>query len=66
MFIGCSSITSIPDISKWNTKNVKDISAMFYYCESLSSLPDIFKWNISNVTNISTLFYNCINYKLRL
>ena len=43
MFDGCSSLLSLPDISKWNTNNVTNMNYMFYACESLSSLPDISK-----------------------
>ena len=32
MFYGCSSLTSLPDISKWNTNNANYISGMFYEC----------------------------------
>ena len=30
MFKGCSSLSSLSDISKWNTNNVTDISNIFY------------------------------------
>ena len=33
MFYGCSSLNNLPDISKWDTKNVKDMSSMFYYIQ---------------------------------
>ena len=56
MFCGCKSLSSLPDISKWNTSNVNNMSYMFYGCESLSSLPDISKWNTSNVYNMSVMF----------
>ena len=45
MFYGCSSLLSLPDISKWNTSNVTNMGYMFFGCSSLSSLPDISKWN---------------------
>ena len=41
MFAECSSLISLPDISKWNTKNVNDMRYMFYECSSLISLPDM-------------------------
>ena len=50
MFSGCSSLSSLPDISKWNTNNVTNMNSMFYKCSSLSSLPNISIWNINNVT----------------
>ena len=59
MFYECSSLSSLPDISKWNTNNVTDMSKMFSKCSSLSSLPDISKWNTNNVTNMKCLFSGC-------
>ena len=47
MFYGCNSLSSLPDISKWNTSNVNYMRDMFNGCNSLSSLPDISKWNTS-------------------
>ena len=35
MFYNCSSLSSLPDISKWNTNNVKDMHEMFKNCYSL-------------------------------
>jgi len=59
MFRYCSSLSSLPDISKWDTNNVTDMSYMFYGCSSLSSLPDISKWDTDNVTNMSYMFHGC-------
>ena len=59
MFFGCSSLISLPDISKWNTNNVTDMSHIFSFCPSLISLPDISKWNINNVTDMSWMFFEC-------
>jgi len=59
MFYECSSLLSLPDISKWNTNNVTNMSSLFYGCKSLSSLPDISKWNTNNVKDMSFLFYKC-------
>ena len=41
LFFNCSSLISVPDISKWNTNNVNDMNSMFYECSSLISLPDM-------------------------
>ena len=41
MFFGCYSLISLPDISKWNAINVKDMSYIVYECNSLKSLLDI-------------------------
>jgi len=59
MFNGCSSLISLPDISKWNTKNVTNMSDMFNGCSSLISLPDISKWDTKNVTDMSDMFNKC-------
>ena len=59
MFYGCSSLISLPDISKWNTNNVTNMSYMFNQCSSLSSLPDISKWHTNNVTNMNSMFNCC-------
>ena len=57
--ITCFMVSTLPDISKWNTSNVTNMSYMFNWCTSLSSLPDISKWNTSNVTNINGMFSGC-------
>ena len=36
MLYGCYSLTSLPDISKWNFNNITDMSYMFYNCNSLT------------------------------
>ena len=61
MFYGCYSLKNLPDISKWDTKNVTNMSGMFSWCESLNNLPDISKWDTKNVTNMSDMFYGCNN-----
>ena len=62
MFCDCPRLSSLPDISKWNTNNVIYMSYMFYNCSSLISLPDISKLNTNNVNDISNIFYNCYHY----
>ena len=51
----CSSLISLPDISKWNTEKVINMSFLFMGCISLKSLPDISKWNTKNVKDMSFL-----------
>ena len=46
MFYGCKSLSSLPDISKWNINNVTDMSYMFYECSSLKSLPEFYEKRI--------------------
>ena len=52
MFYGCSSLISLPDLSKFDTKNVTNMNSMFSKCSSLISLPDISEWNTSSVTDM--------------
>ena len=58
MFYKCSSLTNLPDISKWNTNNIIDMNFVFSGCSNLKTLPDISKWNTLNVKTISYLFSN--------
>ena len=44
-FNKCKSLQYLPDISKWNTKNLQFISRLFYGCSSLRIYPNIAKWN---------------------
>ena len=45
MFFDCTSLKSLPDISKFDFKNVRNIFAMFYNCTSLKSFPDLTNLN---------------------
>ena len=60
-FYGCSSLKSLPDISKWDTGNVIDMKGMFYGCSSLLSIPDLSKWNLNKNPNKDGMFYGCNN-----
>ena len=60
IFYNCLSLSSLPDISKWNTNDVEDMSGMFWNCIILSLLPDISKWNTNKVNNMSDMLDNCI------
>ena len=53
-------LTSIINISNWNTSSITDISYLFSNCTQLTSVPaDISNWETINITNISNLFYHC-------
>ena len=64
LFAGCSLLKELPNISKWDIQNVKDIGSMFAGCTSLISLPDISIWNTKNIINMNALFLNCSSLKL--
>ena len=59
LFGKCLSIKSIPDISNWITKEVRDMAGLFYQCISLNELPDISKWDTNNVYFMMSMFYGC-------
>ena len=59
MFEGCDSLQSLPDVSKWNTKNVTNMENMFYGCSSLKTLLDVSKWDTKNVLSIRNMFRGC-------
>ena len=61
IFYWCSSLSNLPDISKWNTNNVTDMRSMFSGCSLLSNLPDISKWNTNNVTDMRSMFRGCLS-----
>ena len=42
MFYGCESLSSLPDISKWNTSNVNDMRNMFDGCINSLEIPSKF------------------------
>jgi len=43
MFYECLSLSSLPDISKWNTNNVIDMKDMFDGCYKLKNIPSKFE-----------------------
>ena len=43
IFAECENLMSLPDISKWDTKNIINMSYLFYICKSLANLDDISK-----------------------
>ena len=49
MFLGCGLLTTVGDISNWNTSNVTNMAMLFYFDSKLSV--DCSNWNVSKVTN---------------
>ena len=43
MFSDCSSLISLPDISKWDTNNASKMHEMFYECPALIYIPNLSK-----------------------
>ena len=56
LFKDCSSLISLPNISKWNVENVKDMDQMFSGCSSLLIIPNITKWKLNKSIRVDNLF----------
>ena len=63
LFICCLSLKTLPDLSKWNTNNVIDLSLVFFACPKLEEIPDISNWNTSKVINMELLFAGLTNHE---
>ena len=61
LFANCSSLESMPDISKWETFNVIDMRGLFMNCSSLTILPDISNWKTNSLKTIDYIFSGCHN-----
>ena len=59
---GCKSLSSLPDISKWDISNVFNMTGMFYNCQSLSLLPNLSNWPISKVYDVKFMFHKCCSF----
>ena len=44
IFYGCNSLSSLPDISKWDISKVKDMTSILNECNSLLVIPNLSKW----------------------
>lgn len=58
MFQSCWYLTSVGDISGWDTSKVTSMSSMFFNLISMTSL-DLSGWDTSNVTDMESMFDNC-------
>ena len=59
VFSNCFSLKELPDISKWNTGNVYDMTGLLENCISLGKLPNISNWDVHNLENVDKIFFNC-------
>ena len=59
MFHKCSSLISLPELSKLNTNDIIKMNSIFSHCSSLLELPDISNWNTKNISDMNHLFYHC-------
>ena len=57
MYKRCESLSVLPDLSKWNTKNISNMNKMFYRCKSLLSLSFLSKWENPEAFKAHELLY---------
>lgn len=55
--LGPKYIDINPDISKWNTSNIKRMDRTFQWCENFNC--DISGWDVSNVIDMDFMFVGC-------
>ena len=60
IFYECNSLISLPDISKWNTSNVINMSEMLRECFSLISLQNTSERNTDKISNRIDHYYQSI------
>ena len=61
MFSYCSSLSSLPDLTQWDTKNTVYMRQMFDNCISLSSLYGIDEWSTNKISDQLGMFNNCFS-----
>ena len=49
------------NLSKFDTSNVINFYAMFFYCKKLTSIAGLNNWNTKAATNMSSMFAGCQN-----
>ena len=60
MFLRCTYLRKINNFSSFNTKNVTNMSSLFYGCQSLVDL-DLCFFNTENVVNMNGMFFCCVS-----
>ena len=64
LFLDCSSLSFLPDISKWDTYRVESIDNIFNNCISLAFFPDLSKWNFRKLKIPENVFFKCLSLSL--
>jgi surface protein len=60
MFKNCDTLSALPDIGKWDTSNVTNMSGLFWKCSTVIHISNsIENWNMENVKSISGIFADC-------
>ena len=59
MFRGCSSLSDINILYKWNVSNGNNFNNMFLGCSSLSNINGLQNWNVLYGNNFRGMFKEC-------
>ncbi len=59
MLYGCSSLTTPPDFSNFDTANVTSLAYILYGCSSLTTPPDFSGFDTANVANLAYMLRGC-------
>ena len=59
IFNECNSLSTLSELSKWDTSNVINMSYLFFRCKQLEFLPDISSWNTEKVRDMTGMFAEC-------
>ena len=61
MFEKVSTLAFESNFECFKSRNIKNMSYMFYNCFEMKQLPDLSNLDTSNVTYMSYMFYNCLS-----
>lgn len=63
MFRGCSSVTQLLDLDRFDTSNVESVSHMFLNCLELRAI-SVVGWDVSSIENCDHMLAGCTPYVL--
>ncbi len=58
-FRGCSLLTDISALAKWDTSKVTSLDGIFWDCTRLQDISALASWDTTNVQFMSNVFNNC-------
>lgn len=65
MFRECSAISNIVGYENWDTKNIRELTYLFYSCSRIKEL-DLSNWNLDNLITISGSNFDYCNSLTKL
>ena len=59
MFSGCSSLSDLTPLTKWDVSKCTNLDSMFKGCSSLTKRTQLTEWNVSKCTKFKSMFQGC-------